>query len=258
MLPSVTTIIAIVIITTIINLFNVDNQNMQIKCIVINSYFQGACSLISTKLINYVNKNYNQEICYNRTRNRKNLSAWGSVRQGPVLSGKCPSGKCPSGKCPSGKCPSGKGLVGKMSVGDLSFGEVSFGDVSLGEMSVGELSGHRIQDLAKYLRWRFFRKLLLGSKPRFPRTSKTRLNTSLSISLLRSILHDINIMRQLLQRQLFYAKKIVTRKGAGDHEILIYLYLNKLPYLQLITVFFYGNSFPKSHEQGYLNFQQKP
>ena len=39
MLPSVTTIIAIIINTAIINLFNVDNQNMQIMCIVINSYF---------------------------------------------------------------------------------------------------------------------------------------------------------------------------------------------------------------------------
>ena len=110
-----------------------------------------------------------------------------SVRRGSVWSGKCPSEKCPSGKCPSGKCPSGKCLVRKMSVGDfsvgnLTVGEVSFGDMSLGKMSVGELSGHRIQDPAKYLRWSFFRKLLLGSKPRFPRTSKTRINTSLSIS----------------------------------------------------------------------------
>ena len=51
----------------------------------------------------------------NRTRNRKNLSAWGNVRQGCVWSGKCPSGKCPSGKC----------LVGELSVGEVSVGEVS-------------------------------------------------------------------------------------------------------------------------------------
>ena len=42
-------------------------------------------------------------------------------------------------------------------------------------------------------------------------------------------------------------------------EILTYLliYSNKLAYLQLITVLGYGNSSPKSHEQDYLNFQQK-
>ena len=48
-------------------------------------------------------------------------------------------------------------------------------------------------------------------------------------------------------------------EAAGDREILIYLliYSNKLAYLQLITVFVCGNSSPKSHEQDYLNFQQK-
>ena len=51
----------------------------------------------------------------------------------------------------------------------------------------------------------------------------------------------------------------MAREGAGDLEILIYLliYSNKLAYLQLITVFVCGNSSPKSHEQDYLNFQQK-
>ena len=51
----------------------------------------------------------------------------------------------------------------------------------------------------------------------------------------------------------------MAREGAGDREILIYLliYSNKLAYLQLVTVLVYGSSFPKSHEQDYLNFQQK-
>ena len=51
----------------------------------------------------------------------------------------------------------------------------------------------------------------------------------------------------------------MAHEGAGDREILIYLlaYSNKLAYLQLITVLVYGNSSPKSHEQDYLNFQQK-
>ena len=51
----------------------------------------------------------------------------------------------------------------------------------------------------------------------------------------------------------------MTHEGAGDCETLIYLliYSNKLAYLQLITVFVCGNSSPKSHEQDYLNFQQK-
>ena len=49
------------------------------------------------------------------------------------------------------------------------------------------------------------------------------------------------------------------RKGAEDCEFLIYLLVcsTKLSYLQLITVLIYGNGSPKSHEQGYLNFQQK-
>ena len=34
---------------------------------------------MSTKLINYVSKNYSYEICYNRIRNRRNLSGQGSV-----------------------------------------------------------------------------------------------------------------------------------------------------------------------------------
>ena len=91
---------------------------------------------MSTKLINYVNKNYNYEICYNRIRNRKNLSGRGSVRQGCVWSGKCPSGKCPSGKRPSGKSSSGKCLVGEMSVEEVSVGEVSVVGVSVREVSV--------------------------------------------------------------------------------------------------------------------------
>ena len=51
----------------------------------------------------------------------------------------------------------------------------------------------------------------------------------------------------------------MAREGVRDPEFLIYLliYLKKLAYLQLITVLVYGNSSPKSHEQVYLNFQQK-
>ena len=49
-------------------------------------------------------------------------------------------------------------------------------------------------------------------------------------------------------------KKTIAREGAGDHEFLIYLYSNKLAYLQLKTVLVYGNSSPKSQEQGYLTF----
>ena len=37
-------------------------------------------------------------------------------------------------------------------------------------------------------------------------------------------------------------------------QFLIYLYSKKAAYLQLITVLVYGNSSPKGHEQGYLNF----
>ena len=52
----------------------------------------------------------------------------------------------------------------------------------------------------------------------------------------------------------------MAREGAGDHQFLIYLliYSNKLAYLKLIRVLVYENSPPKSDEQGYLNFQQKP
>ena len=50
----------------------------------------------------------------------------------------------------------------------------------------------------------------------------------------------------------------MAREGAGDGEFLIYLYSNKLAHLQLIAVLVYGNSSPKSDEQGYLNFWQKP
>ena len=42
--------------------------------------------------------------------------------------------------------------------------------------------------------------------------------------------------------------------SAQDREFLIYLYSKKLAYLQLIIVLVYGNSSPKSHEQGYSNF----
>ena len=48
-------------------------------------------------------------------------------------------------------------------------------------------------------------------------------------------------------------------EAARDGEILIYLliYSNRLAYLHLITVLVYRNIPPKSHEQDYLNFQQK-
>ena len=48
--------------------------------------------------------------------------------------------------------------------------------------------------------------------------------------------------------------------GAGDREFLIYLliYSNKLAYLTVITVLVYVSSPSKSHEQGYLDFSQKP
>ena len=54
-------------------------------------------------------------------------------------------------------------------------------------------------------------------------------------------------------------KKKTILEAAGDLEILIYLLIHsiKLAYLQLITVLVYGNSSPNSHEQDYLNFQQK-
>ena len=51
----------------------------------------------------------------------------------------------------------------------------------------------------------------------------------------------------------------MVRESAGDREILIYLFIysNILAYLQLVTVLVYGSSSPKSHEQDFLNFQQK-
>ena len=50
----------------------------------------------------------------------------------------------------------------------------------------------------------------------------------------------------------------MAHEGAGDREISMQLiYSNKLAFLQLIIVLVYGNSSPKSHEQDYLNFQQK-
>ena len=49
----------------------------------------------------------------------------------------------------------------------------------------------------------------------------------------------------------------MARKGAGDRGFLIYsfIYSNKLAYLQLLTVFVYGNNLPKIHEKGYLQNQ---
>ena len=54
--------------------------------------------------------------------------------------------------------------------------------------------------------------------------------------------------------------KNMAREENGDCEFLIHLliYSNKLAYLQLIAVLVYGNSSPKSDEQDYLNFRQKP
>ena len=48
----------------------------------------------------------------------------------------------------------------------------------------------------------------------------------------------------------------MAREGAGDHEFFIYLFIysNKLAYLQLVTVLVYGSSPLKSHQQGYLKF----
>ena len=48
----------------------------------------------------------------------------------------------------------------------------------------------------------------------------------------------------------------MAREGAGEHEFLIYLYSNKLAYLQLITVLVYGNSSTKSHEQSSKNLEK--
>ena len=54
-------------------------------------------------------------------------------------------------------------------------------------------------------------------------------------------------------------KKTMALEAARDGEILIYLliYSNRLAYSHLTTVLVYRNSPPKSHEQDYLNFQQK-
>ena len=93
---------------------------------------------MSTKLINYVNKNYNYEICYNRIRNRKNLSGRGSVRQGCVWSGKCPSGKCPSGKCLVGEV-SGRGNVRR---GFVRRGSVRRGTVRTPNHHPAKFDGH--------------------------------------------------------------------------------------------------------------------
>ena len=48
----------------------------------------------------------------------------------------------------------------------------------------------------------------------------------------------------------------MAHEGGGDLEFFKYLLIrsNKLTYLQLVTVLAYGDSSPKSHEQGYLNF----
>ena len=55
-------------------------------------------------------------------------------------------------------------------------------------------------------------------------------------------------------------KKAMAREGSEEPEYLIYLliYSNKFPYLQIIKILVCGGSPPKSHEQGYLNFYQKP
>ena len=52
----------------------------------------------------------------------------------------------------------------------------------------------------------------------------------------------------------------MARAGGGDCEFFVYLliYSNKLAYLQQVAVLVYASSSPKSHQQGYLNFYQKP
>ena len=52
----------------------------------------------------------------------------------------------------------------------------------------------------------------------------------------------------------------MAREGGEDRQFLIYLFIysNKLAYLQLWTDLVFRSSPPKSHEQGYLNFKQKP
>ena len=51
-------------------------------------------------------------------------------------------------------------------------------------------------------------------------------------------------------------KNLWRREAARDREFLIYLLIYSRK--QLITVLVYRSSPPKSHEQGYLNFWQKP
>ena len=68
---------------------------------------------------------------------------------------------------------------------------------------------------------------------------------------------EITILRQFLQRQLCSVKSYGARGSRGrwifNILILILIYLAQL---QLITVLVYRSRTPKSHEQGYLNFQQ--
>ena len=46
-----------------------------------------------------------------------------------------------------------------------------------------------------------------------------------NISLPRSLLHEIN---EVVTPELFYVKKTVTREGAGDRKILIYLLIYQI------------------------------
>ena len=70
-----------------------------------------------------------------------------------------------------------------------------------------------------------------------------------SVSLTRSLFHEINIMRYLLLRQLLYVKKTIARESAEGREFLIYLHSNKLAYFQLKTVSVYGKIPLKSHNK---------
>ena len=87
-----------------------------------------------------------------------------------------------------------------------------------------------------------------------------------SISLLRSLLQGLSIMTFLntglisTPVVLIPCKRLWHARGVGIREFLIDLliYSNKSVYLQLITVLVQGSSPPKSHEQDYLNLQQKP
>ena len=108
-------------------------------------------------------------------------------------------------------------------------------------------------------------KTLVYSEPRYHQNSDIfkiqglfrhlRRQTS-EYKLLLSLFYEINIMRQLLKSQLFFVKEL-SHEGGRDFEFFIYLLMhsNKLTYIQLIKVLTYGNSSPKSHEQGYLKFQ---